>query len=181
HLATQRVIATNSAICQSKAPASGTFKVYQFCLAGVSRASGAFLYPRASGTFKNRYLREYVSASLSAIVKTDKMQHRLITRRPFRRNNSAAQNPGGVTFDSARSFIEAKLRKHPGIRSGNLYHHIMDSYPEISLGEISFRMYMRKLKASMLLIKGYIDLDGLPDNSFFLDGICFAINTCILQ
>ena len=68
HLATQRVIATNSAICQSKAPASGTFKVYQFCLAGVSRASGAFLYPRASGTFKNRYLREYVSASLSAIV-----------------------------------------------------------------------------------------------------------------
>ena len=91
----QRVSATNSAICQSKAPASGTFKVYQFCLAGVSRASGAFLYPRASGTFKNRYLRDYVSASLSAIVKTDKMQHRLTARRPFRRNNSAAQTPEG--------------------------------------------------------------------------------------
>jgi hypothetical protein len=50
-LPSQRVSATNSAMFQSKPSSSGTFKVYQFCLAGVSRASGAFLYPRASGSF----------------------------------------------------------------------------------------------------------------------------------
>ena len=54
-------------------------------------------------------------------------------------------------FDIARSFIEAKLRSYPGIRSSNLYHQVKDSYPEISLGERSFRLYMRKLKASMVL------------------------------
>ena len=127
----QRVIASSFALFQSKPSSSGTFKVYQFCLAGVSRASGAFLYPRASGTFKvyqfclagvsrasgaflcprasgtfkNRYLRDYVSASLSAIVKTDKMQHRLTARRPFLRNNSAAQNPGGGVFRDYRNYL----------------------------------------------------------------------------
>ena len=49
----QRVIASSFALFQSKPSSSGTFKVYQFCLAGVSRASGAFLCPRASGTYRH--------------------------------------------------------------------------------------------------------------------------------
>ena len=54
-------------------------------------------------------------------------------------------------FDIARSFIEAKLRSYPDIRSSNLYHQVKDSYPEISLGERSFRKYIRRLRSSMVL------------------------------
>jgi len=54
-------------------------------------------------------------------------------------------------FDIARSFIEDKLSTYGGIRSSNLYHQVIERYPEIRLGERSFRKYISKLKASMVL------------------------------
>jgi len=54
-------------------------------------------------------------------------------------------------FDIARSFIESKLSTYGGIRSSNLYHQVIEKYPEIRLGERNFRNYISRLKASMVL------------------------------
>ena len=54
-------------------------------------------------------------------------------------------------FDIAKEFIEDKLMTYKGIRSSNLYHQVLERYPEIKLGERGFRKYVNKLKAAMVL------------------------------
>ena len=40
---------------------------------------------------------------------------------------------------------------YSGISPSNLYHQAIEFYPEIRLGELSFRKYVSKIKASMVL------------------------------
>lgn len=56
-----------------------------------------------------------------------------------------------MVFNIAKLFIQAKLSAFGGIRSSNLYHQVLEFYPEIRLGELSFRKYVSKIKASMVL------------------------------
>ncbi len=52
-------------------------------------------------------------------------------------------------FDQAREYIESKLSAYNGLRASNLYHQVMERYPEIRLSERAFRSYITKLKAGM--------------------------------
>lgn len=54
-------------------------------------------------------------------------------------------------FDIARDYVESKLNAYSNLRSSNLYHQVLERYPEISLSERSFRNYIRKLKSGMSL------------------------------
>ena len=54
-------------------------------------------------------------------------------------------------FDAAKEFIVGKIESYPGLRSSNLYHQVCERYPEIGLSERSFRHYVRKLKASLVM------------------------------
>ena len=52
-------------------------------------------------------------------------------------------------FDIAREYVESKLITYTNLRSSNLYHQVLERYPDISLSERSFRNYTRKLKSGM--------------------------------
>jgi len=52
-------------------------------------------------------------------------------------------------FDLAREYIESKLTSYNGLRASNLYHQVLERYPEIVLSERAFRSYIAKLKACM--------------------------------
>lgn len=54
-------------------------------------------------------------------------------------------------FDSAREFIESKLLAYPDLKSSNLYHQVLEKYPELSLCERSFRNYIVTLKDKLVL------------------------------
>jgi len=66
--------------------------------------------------------------------------------------NRGVQRSSG--FDVARDFIEERLTTYPDIRKSNLYHQVLDRYPDITLKERAFRLYANKVKQSLNLSEG---------------------------
>ncbi len=98
--------------------------------------------------------------SQRAIAKELKINRRVV-RKFMKMNISEAKEhfDRGVQrrsgFDVARIFIEERLTRYPDIRKSNLYHQVLDRYPQITLKERAFRLYVNKLKQSLNLPAGH--------------------------